>query len=322
MVCGGAALAGALVILLSSGALTNRAEPAVYTAISLPPVSDPWQGDEPQCVKLPPEELATGQVGKATWQAWIPGVRFSQGERWLSVVKPGAGRTALRQAFEPSEEGSPRVLVGATLPAARTYRVVQSVYFEPEFEWGGAENQGGKFGFGLGGGTSPSGGTMDPAGFTARWMWRGNRDGTARLVRVERIHMEQDAGKSIHDMDPSMSFVDLNRTGVALMEIVSFPDIRGPEEAAAYLTKLRQILRYLGTCNGDMQSGAMRADVNVIDFDNLQVRRPVTTADLPAGGVRFLQPVSGYAATFVNGVQTRANDTDTGERPGRLIRRR
>ena len=87
--------------------------------------------------------------------------------------------------------------------------------------------------------------------------------GTARLVRVERIHLEQDAGKSIHDMDPNMSFVDLNRTGVALMEIVSRPDIRGPEEAAAYVVKLRQILRYLGTCNGDMQSGAMRADVNV-----------------------------------------------------------
>ena len=88
-------------------------------------------------------------------------------------------------------------------------------------------------------------------------------DGTARLVRIERIHMEQDAGKSIHDMDPNMSFVDLNRTGVCLMEIVSRPDIRGPEEAAAYLAKLRQIMRYLGTCNGDMQSGAMRADVNV-----------------------------------------------------------
>ncbi|MEM9968900.1 MAG: Asp-tRNA(Asn)/Glu-tRNA(Gln) amidotransferase subunit GatB [Pseudomonadota bacterium] len=88
-------------------------------------------------------------------------------------------------------------------------------------------------------------------------------DGTARLVRIERIHMEQDAGKSIHDMDPNMSFVDLNRTGVCLMEIVSRPDIRGPEEAAAYLSKLRQIMRYLGTCNGDMQSGAMRADVNV-----------------------------------------------------------
>ena len=78
--------------------------------------------------------------------------------------------------------------------------------------------------------------------------------GHRRRVRIERIHMEQDAGKSIHDMDPAMSFVDLNRTGVALMEIVSRPDIRGPEEAAAYITKLRQILRYLGTCDGNMQS--------------------------------------------------------------------
>nr|WP_325251038.1 Asp-tRNA(Asn)/Glu-tRNA(Gln) amidotransferase subunit GatB [Amylibacter sp.] len=87
--------------------------------------------------------------------------------------------------------------------------------------------------------------------------------GVARLVRIERIHLEQDAGKSVHDMDPNMSFVDLNRTGVALMEIVSRPDIRGPEEAAAYVTKLRQILRYLGTCDGNMQNGNMRADVNV-----------------------------------------------------------
>jgi aspartyl-tRNA(Asn)/glutamyl-tRNA(Gln) amidotransferase subunit B len=87
--------------------------------------------------------------------------------------------------------------------------------------------------------------------------------GVARKVRVERIHLEQDAGKSIHDMDPAMSFVDLNRTGVALMEIVSFPDIRGPEEAAAYVLKIRQILRYLGTCDGNMQNGSMRADVNV-----------------------------------------------------------
>ena len=87
--------------------------------------------------------------------------------------------------------------------------------------------------------------------------------GVARNVRVERIHLEQDAGKSVHDMDPNMSFVDLNRTGVALMEIVSMPDIRSPEEAAAYVTKLRQILRYLGTCDGNMQNGNMRADVNV-----------------------------------------------------------
>jgi aspartyl-tRNA(Asn)/glutamyl-tRNA(Gln) amidotransferase subunit B len=87
--------------------------------------------------------------------------------------------------------------------------------------------------------------------------------GIARMVRIERIHLEQDAGKSIHDMDPTMSFVDFNRTGVALMEIVSRPDIRGPEEAAAFVTKLRQILRYLGTCDGNMQNGNMRADVNV-----------------------------------------------------------
>ncbi|PWK62090.1 Asp-tRNA(Asn)/Glu-tRNA(Gln) amidotransferase subunit GatB [Roseicyclus mahoneyensis] len=88
-------------------------------------------------------------------------------------------------------------------------------------------------------------------------------DGTARLVRIERIHLEQDAGKSIHDMDPALSFVDLNRTGVALMEIVSRPDIRGPEEAAAYVAKLRQIMLYLGTCDGNMQNGNLRADVNV-----------------------------------------------------------
>ncbi|OYX24437.1 MAG: aspartyl/glutamyl-tRNA amidotransferase subunit B [Rhodobacterales bacterium 32-66-7] len=87
--------------------------------------------------------------------------------------------------------------------------------------------------------------------------------GIARRVRIERIHLEQDAGKSIHDMDPALSFVDFNRTGVALMEIVSRPDIRGPEEAAAYVTKLRQILRYLGTCDGNMQNGNLRADVNV-----------------------------------------------------------
>ena len=111
-------------------------------------------------------------------------------------------------------------------------------------------------------------------------------DGTARLVRVERIHMEQDAGKSIHDMDPNMSFVDLNRTGVCLMEIVSRPDIRGPEEAAAYLAKLRQILRYLGTCNGDMQSGAMRADVNVSVCRVGQYEKYAATQDFSHLGTR------------------------------------
>ena len=82
-------------------------------------------------------------------------------------------------------------------------------------------------------------------------------------MRIDHIHLEQDAGKQVHDLDPDLSFVDLNRTGVALMEIVSMPDLRGPEEAAEFVRKLRQILRYLGTSDGNMQEGNLRADVNV-----------------------------------------------------------
>jgi aspartyl-tRNA(Asn)/glutamyl-tRNA(Gln) amidotransferase subunit B len=96
--------------------------------------------------------------------------------------------------------------------------------------------------------------------------------GLARRVRIDHIHLEQDAGKSIHDLDPDLSYVDLNRTGVALMEIVSMPDIRSPEEAAEYVRKIRQILRYLGTSDGYMQEGNLRADVNV------SVRRKGSTA--------------------------------------------
>jgi aspartyl-tRNA(Asn)/glutamyl-tRNA(Gln) amidotransferase subunit B len=88
-------------------------------------------------------------------------------------------------------------------------------------------------------------------------------DGSTRNVGIERLHLEQDAGKSIHDMHPSKSYIDLNRSGVALMEIVSKPDLRSPEEAGLYLTKLRSILRYLGTCDGNMQEGSMRCDANV-----------------------------------------------------------
>ena len=87
-------------------------------------------------------------------------------------------------------------------------------------------------------------------------------------VRVERLHLEQDAGKSLHDQHPAMSFVDLNRSGCALMEIVSKPDMRSADEAKAYVTKLRQIMRYLGTCDGNMEQGSLRADINV------SVRRP------------------------------------------------
>ncbi|WP_114284257.1 Asp-tRNA(Asn)/Glu-tRNA(Gln) amidotransferase subunit GatB [Candidatus Halocynthiibacter alkanivorans] len=110
--------------------------------------------------------------------------------------------------------------------------------------------------------------------------------GVARKVRIERLHLEQDAGKSIHDMDPNMSFVDLNRTGVALMEIVSKPDIRGPEEAAAYVTKMRQLLRYLGTCDGNMQNGNMRADVNVSVCRQGQHEKFMETGDFSHLGTR------------------------------------
>lgn len=93
-------------------------------------------------------------------------------------------------------------------------------------------------------------------------------DGASVTVGIERVHLEQDAGKSLHDQHPTMSFVDLNRSGVALMEIVSKPDLRSSEDAKAFVSKLRSILRYLGTCDGDMEKGSLRADVNV------SVRRP------------------------------------------------
>jgi aspartyl-tRNA(Asn)/glutamyl-tRNA(Gln) amidotransferase subunit B len=93
-------------------------------------------------------------------------------------------------------------------------------------------------------------------------------DGTSRTVGITRLHLEQDAGKSIHDQHPSKTYIDLNRAGVALMEIVSEPDLRTAEEAGAYLRKLRSILRYLGACDGNMEEGSMRADCNV------SVRRP------------------------------------------------
>jgi aspartyl-tRNA(Asn)/glutamyl-tRNA(Gln) amidotransferase subunit B len=93
-------------------------------------------------------------------------------------------------------------------------------------------------------------------------------DGKTREVGITRLHLEQDAGKSLHDQHPSLTYVDLNRSGVALMEIVSEPDMRSAEEAAAYIRKLRAILRYLGTCDGNMEEGNLRCDVNV------SVRRP------------------------------------------------
>jgi len=120
-------------------------------------------------------------------------------------------------------------------------------------------------------------------------------EGSAKSIGVERIHVEQDAGKLMHDQHPTMSYVDLNRSGVALMEIVSKPDMRSPAEAGAYLRKLRAILRYVGSCDGNMEEGSMRADVNV------SVRKPgeefgTRTETKNVNSVRFAMAVIEHEA--------------------------
>jgi aspartyl-tRNA(Asn)/glutamyl-tRNA(Gln) amidotransferase subunit B len=120
-------------------------------------------------------------------------------------------------------------------------------------------------------------------------------ESTARTIGIERLHVEQDAGKLMHDQHPTMSYVDLNRCGVALMEIVSRPDMRSPAEAGAYLRKLRAILRYVGSCDGNMEEGSMRADVNV------SVRKPggelgTRTETKNVNSVRFVMAVVEHEA--------------------------
>ncbi len=120
-------------------------------------------------------------------------------------------------------------------------------------------------------------------------------DGSQKSIGVERIHVEQDAGKLMHDQHPTRSYVDLNRSGVALMEIVSRPDMRSPAEAGAYLRKLRSILRYVGSCDGNMEEGSMRADVNV------SVRKPgdelgTRTETKNVNSVRFVMAAIEYEA--------------------------
>lgn len=121
-------------------------------------------------------------------------------------------------------------------------------------------------------------------------------DGTTRSIGIERLHLEQDAGKSLHDQHPSKSFIDLNRSGVALMEIVSCPDMRSPEEAGAYLKKLRSIVRYLGTCDGNMEEGSMRCDCNVsvrkVGEEGLRTRCEIKNVN----SVRFVMQAIEYEA--------------------------
>jgi aspartyl-tRNA(Asn)/glutamyl-tRNA(Gln) amidotransferase subunit B len=120
-------------------------------------------------------------------------------------------------------------------------------------------------------------------------------DGTSRTIGITRLHLEQDAGKSIHDQDPRKTLIDLNRSGVALMEIVSEPDMRSAEDAGAYVTKIRSIVRYLGTCDGNMQEGSLRADVNV------SVRKPGgelgTRSEIKnVNSIRFIREAIDYEA--------------------------
>ena len=146
-------------------------------------------------------------------------------------------------------------------------------------------------------------------------------DGSTHEIGIERLHLEQDAGKSLHDQHPSKSYIDLNRSGVALMEIVSRPDLRSAEQAGAYIKKLRSILRYLGTCDGNMEEGSLRADVNV------SVRRPgdalgTRTETKNLNSVRFIMQAIDFEVerqieVLESGGQidqeTRLFDTSTGE---------
>jgi len=148
-----------------------------------------------------------------------------------------------------------------------------------------------------------------------------NPDAHGKSIGIERIHIEQDAGKLMHDQHPTMSYVDLNRSGVALMEIVSKPDMQSPKEAAAYVRKLRSILRYVGSCDGNMEQGSMRADVNV------SVRKPgeelgIRTETKNVNSLRFIQQVIEYEANRQVDVlesggavvqETRLFDPDIGE---------
>ncbi|MBN1783903.1 MAG: Asp-tRNA(Asn)/Glu-tRNA(Gln) amidotransferase subunit GatB [Alphaproteobacteria bacterium] len=134
-------------------------------------------------------------------------------------------------------------------------------------------------------------------------------DGGKRAIRIERLHLEQDAGKSMHDQDPHKTYVDLNRSGTPLMEIVSYPDITSPDEAAAYFKKIQTLVRYLGTSDGNMEEGSMRADVNVsvrpVGSDELRPRAEIKNMN----SLRFIRQAIAYEA------QRQVDLYDAGESP-------
>ena len=163
----------------------ERAEAAQAEADQASTSDEIILGDGPgdaRCLALGASDQGFGSIDKSDWSAWLPGVRFSLGHQHLSLDTTPSGRTTLRQQLVPSSRGTDRVIIAANVDEARTYRFMQSVYLEPGWDWGGEVSQGGKMGFGLGGGTAASGGKNDPSGFTARFIWRGNRDGTAKIA--------------------------------------------------------------------------------------------------------------------------------------------
>ena len=161
---------------LSEPPLVDEYKPPVYdgeleAGESLGPI---------ECVVIDDTQQEFGDVTDNDWRWWFENYTFSRQPQDLSTGLDG-NRAYLRQRLIPNSIGSPRVLAGRNLDSARTYRLTQSLYFEPDFDWGGTI-EGGKVGFGLGGGTAPSGGQLQTDGFTLRFMWRGNRDGTARII--------------------------------------------------------------------------------------------------------------------------------------------
>ena len=137
-----------------------------------------------RCLALPATSRDFGSISKTNWARWVDGVRFANGPEFLSLPGERQGERTLRQKFVPTDRGTDRVVMGATLPKARTYRLVQSVLFEKGFDWGGVRYKGGKLGFGFSGGTAPSGGIIDPKGFTTRLIWRGDRYGDWANIAV------------------------------------------------------------------------------------------------------------------------------------------
>lgn len=177
-------------------------EETVEEAVDVPPVEEVVDevvdnrntvivGSNPgdaQCLNFGDKAIGFGSLKDDDWRNWMPGFRFAIGEEFLSVEVDEDGNSNLRHKYVPWERGTERVVMGADLPKYTTYRITEKVFFEPGWEWGGDTYEGGKLAFGFGGGATPSGGIIDPAGFTARIMWRGNYlgggeyDGTGRFV--------------------------------------------------------------------------------------------------------------------------------------------